>query len=55
MQSVTFDSVMSFVSDVGGEVADVVRVVAANRIGAFFLGVFVVLTLFRMVVARSKR
>jgi hypothetical protein len=55
VQDMSFDSVLTFISDVGGEVADVVRVVAANRIGAFFLGVFVVLTLFRMVVARIKR
>jgi len=51
----SFDQLISFVSDVGAQVADVVRVIAGNRIGAFFLGVFVVLTLFRMVVSRVKR
>jgi|GraSoiStandDraft_58_1057296.scaffolds.fasta_scaffold4129361_1 hypothetical protein len=50
-----FDQLISFISDVGGKVAALVQTIAGNRIGAFFLGVFVVLTLFRMTVARIKR
>jgi hypothetical protein len=51
----SFDSILTFISNVGGEVADVVRVIAGNRIGAFFFGLFVVAMLFRMVIARIKR
>jgi hypothetical protein len=51
----TFDQLMSFIGDVGGEVADVVQVIAANRIGAFFLGLFVIATLFRLVLTRIRR
>ena len=55
MDQLTFDSLMTFIGNVGQEVADVVRVIASNRIGAFFFGLFVVLTLFRMVFTRIKR
>jgi hypothetical protein len=55
MDSITFDSLMTFIGNVGQEVADVVRVIAANRIGAFFFGLFVVFSLFRLVLGRIKR
>jgi hypothetical protein len=51
----TFDQLMSFIGNVGGEVADVVQVISSNRIGAFFLGLFVIVSLFRLVLSRIKR
>jgi len=51
----TLDQLMSFIGNVGGEVDDVVHVISSNRIGAFFLGLFVIASLFRLVLTRIKR